>query len=288
MEIKDYLDIPRKCVICKNVIHKEELKKHTCFSNYPYICVDENGYLCPQREDETIIYEPASSHSTATVCEDIEELLISNVKKRRELWDHTLPITKRSRNVIATHWQEISKELNGILTPDAACKKWRYLKDSYMRIRNDVTKKKSGLAVSKPVKWKWYEYMKFLHDTQDSHNTATNIPSKSSDCASTSEISELEEDAAHMQKRRKRSNNSDMLETLSSIMREPIKIDTSSLQAEKTVRAPESAQSQDNITNIIIVIENLLREFPDNEGFLFALKLLQSTSEKGNQLRKKV
>lgn len=46
-----------------------------------------------------------------------------------------------------------------------------------------------------------------------------------------------------------------MLETLSSIMREPIKIDTSSLQAEKTVRAPESAQSQDNITNIIIVIE---------------------------------
>lgn len=57
----------------------------------------------------------------------------------------------------------------GILTPDAACKKWRYLKDSYMRIRNDVTKKKSGSAVSKPVKWKWYEYMKFLHDTQDSH-----------------------------------------------------------------------------------------------------------------------
>lgn len=29
-------------------------------------------------------------------------------------------------------------------------------------------------------------------------STATNIPSKSSDCASTSEISELEEDAAHM------------------------------------------------------------------------------------------
>ncbi|CAL1672259.1 unnamed protein product [Lasius platythorax] len=286
MNIKDYLNLPRKCAICKTIISdKEILEKHICFCNYPYICVDENGHLCPQREDETIIYEPASSHSTAAVCEDIEELLISNVRKRRALWDHTLPIAKRSRDIITTHWQEISKELNGILTPNAACKKWRYHKDSYTRICNDVIKKKSGSATSKPVKWKWYEYMKFLHDTQDSHNTATNIPSKSSDCASTSEISEFEEEAAHMQKRRKRSNNSDMLETLSSIMREPIKIETS-LQAEKTVRAPEPAQ--DNITNIIIVIGNLLREFPNNEGFSFALKLLHLTSEKGDQLRKKI
>lgn len=38
-----------------------------------------------------------------------------------------------------------------------------------MRIRNDVIKKKSGSAVSKPIKWKWYEHMKFIHDTQDSY-----------------------------------------------------------------------------------------------------------------------
>lgn len=122
------------------------------------------------------------------------------MKRRRELWDHTLPLANRSRDIIATHWQEISKEFNGkfntisyvlsfnyylsllskysfhlgnltlgILTPDAACKKWRYLKDSYMRIRNDIIKKKSGSAANKLVKWKWYEYMRFLHDTQDSH-----------------------------------------------------------------------------------------------------------------------
>lgn len=109
------------------------------------------------------------------VAEDIEELLISNVKKRRELWDHKLPLSLRSRDKIATHWREISKELNGkfiiqlhvlcfktycfkkckflgILTPDAACRKWRYLKDSYMRIRNDLMKKRSGSAASKQVK----------------------------------------------------------------------------------------------------------------------------------------
>lgn len=56
----------------------------------------------------------------------------------------------------------------GIVTPEAASKKWRYLKDSYMRIRNDIIKKKSGSAASKVIKWKWYEFMQFLHDTQDS------------------------------------------------------------------------------------------------------------------------
>lgn len=38
-----------------------------------------------------------------------------------------------------------------------------------MGIRNDIIKKKSGSAASKIVKWKWYELMQFLHDTQDSH-----------------------------------------------------------------------------------------------------------------------
>ncbi|EZA62200.1 hypothetical protein X777_02826, partial [Ooceraea biroi] len=122
-----------------------------------------------------------------------------------------------------THkWDEIGDLCPqlGNLTPNAACKKWRYLKDSYIRIRNDFTKKKSGSAASKPIKWKWYEHMKFLHDTQDSHNTVSNIPSENNDSASTSGISDIQEDAAFMQKRRKRMNNSNMLETLSSIMRE--------------------------------------------------------------------
>jgi len=59
--------------------------------------------------------------------------------------------------------------LLGMLTPEAACKKWRYLKDSYMRIRNDLLKKKSGSAASKPIKWKWYNHLSFLHDVQDSY-----------------------------------------------------------------------------------------------------------------------
>lgn len=42
------MNFPIKCAICKNMIEKEELEKHTCFCNYPNICVDENGALCQQ------------------------------------------------------------------------------------------------------------------------------------------------------------------------------------------------------------------------------------------------
>lgn len=50
---------------------------------------------------------------TIATQQDIEEILIAEVQKRRELWDYTLPVSTRSRNVIASHWEEISKELNG-------------------------------------------------------------------------------------------------------------------------------------------------------------------------------
>ncbi|KAL0116435.1 hypothetical protein PUN28_009820 [Cardiocondyla obscurior] len=79
---------------------------------------------------------------TETNTDDIEEILIAEVQKRRELWDHTLPINMRSREVIASHWEEISKQLYGAVTPFVASKKWRYLRDSYIRIRNEQQKKK--------------------------------------------------------------------------------------------------------------------------------------------------
>lgn len=65
-------------------------------------------------------------------------------------------------------------------------------------------------------------------------------------------------------------------------MREPIKIDTTSLQVENIV------QSQDNLSHIMTLIGNVLREFPNNEGFSFGLHLLQLTSEKRNQLLTKL
>lgn len=75
-----------------------------------------------------------------------------------------------------------------------------------------------------------------------------------------------------------------MLEKISHIMREPIKIDIS--QAAKPICVPEPAQ--DNIGNMMIVIANILRECSENEGFAFASKLLQLVSEKQEQLHKKV
>lgn len=64
--------------------------------------------------------------------------------------------------------------ISGLVTPQTAAKKWRNLRDSYMRIKNDMYKKRSGSAASKSVKWKWFEHMQFLqdiHETQRYCNT---------------------------------------------------------------------------------------------------------------------
>jgi len=57
---------------------------------------------------------------------------------------------------------------------------------------------------------------------------------------------------------------------------------------EDTVPASVPVQSQDKISHIISLIENLLRELPDNEGFSYGLQLLHLISEKGNQLRRQL
>lgn len=81
-----------------------------------------------------------------------------------------------------------------------------------------------------------------------------------------------EEDVVSMHKRRKRWDNNDLLQTVTSIMKEPIKIEASSLLKEDTIPASAPVQSvQDNISHLMTLIENLLREFPRNEGFSYGL-----------------
>lgn len=301
MEINDdddILDFSTKCTICNNMLRGNEILKHECFSNAKHVFINETGDLVPQFETDTSSIAsstPTTSSSisaltlastsastshctlegtTATQREDIEELLIAEVQKRRELWDHTLPISTRSREVIASHWEAISKQLNGILTPFIASKKWRYLRDSYMRIRNEQLKKRSGSAAPKPIKWKWYNYMQFLNDTQDFRSTTSNV--------SSNEINESDvEDTRSTCKRRKKDN---IYETISALVKEPINVNVTSANIQSE---PKKISDKDNINNILAIINNILHEMPENEGFNFGLKLLHLTNEKENEFRNK-
>lgn len=72
-------------------------------------------------------------------------------------------------------------------------------------------------------------------------------------------------------------------------MREPIKIETETLRNSlpETVQVKSAnVPSKDNISHITAVIDNLLRDMSD-EGFLFALKLLQLATEKADELKNK-
>lgn len=76
-----------------------------------------------------------------------------------------------------------------------------------------------------------------------------------------------------------------MLETISAIVKEPIKINVSSTETQ--IESKKISDKADNISNILSVINNLLHEMPENEGFYFCLKLLQLTTDKEIEFRNK-
>lgn len=43
-----------------------------------------------------------------------EELMIRAVQKRPPLWDFSLPLTERNKDITAKLWQEVSDEIQGM------------------------------------------------------------------------------------------------------------------------------------------------------------------------------
>lgn len=90
---------------------------------------------------------------------------------------------------------------------------------------------------------------------------------------------EIEEEVRFIPKRHK-SDTNDILNKLTSLIKELIKIETSCLGE---TSQSKNALVQDNIHHVVALIENLLRDMSD-QGFLFGLKLLQLTTERANEL----
>lgn len=69
-----------------------------------YWSKDESSRLCQSQETDITQNQ-----------DEIEELLIAAVQKRKELWDHRLPLMQRTKVIIAAKWQEIASELDGMI-----------------------------------------------------------------------------------------------------------------------------------------------------------------------------
>lgn len=111
-------------------------------------------------------------------------------------------------------------------------------------------------------------------------STTSNV--SSNECSDFAATKEVEIDENHIRPASKRPKKSDdMLETITAIMKKPIKINvTSETQVEKPLSHTSDKKSSDNIDNVLKTINNLLHEMPGNEGFNFGLKLLHLTTGK--------
>ena len=80
---------------------------------------------------------------------DQEEQLIVEVQQRPPLWNHTLPLSQRSKVIKKKLWNEVCVAMNGSFTVEGAKKKFKSLGDTYRTIlRNE--KCPSGSARKNP------------------------------------------------------------------------------------------------------------------------------------------
>uniref|UniRef100_A0A6P7GGN3 Uncharacterized protein LOC114342324 n=1 Tax=Diabrotica virgifera virgifera TaxID=50390 RepID=A0A6P7GGN3_DIAVI len=123
------------------------------------------------QENMEELYEVENVEQECTV----EELLIACVMDRPPLWDSRLPIKVRSKTTRDKMWQEIYTVFgeNPQYSIEFLSKKWRNLRDTDVRIRNDYTP--SGSGAVKKKKWEYFDSLHFLKDTVSYKNTVFNI-----------------------------------------------------------------------------------------------------------------
>ncbi|KAF0719320.1 MADF domain-containing protein [Aphis craccivora] len=84
---------------------------------------------------------PPSNLSENTSDDDDNEFyssLIAEVNERNPLWDHRLPMAARYEPIKQNLWNEIYVALNGIYSIDVLKKKWKYLREKFVREKKNL------------------------------------------------------------------------------------------------------------------------------------------------------
>uniref|UniRef100_A0A667XXJ4 BESS domain-containing protein n=1 Tax=Myripristis murdjan TaxID=586833 RepID=A0A667XXJ4_9TELE len=109
----------------------------------------------------------------------LAESIIMAVSLRPELWDNRL---QAYRDIVkkAQAWREISHRLG-------LKKRWKNLRNKYMKERKGVREKKSGSGAENKPQWKFFSIMNFLEPSVQERPTSSNLsePGMSTPCPST-------------------------------------------------------------------------------------------------------
>lgn len=100
----------------------------------------------------TIIVEPSFG---------IDEL-IDLVRSKPQLYN---PQHEDYKNTLAREntWVEISQKLS--ISTDLAKKKWKNLRDTFMKVRTKSKEGRNGGTAATQIKWPHFDHLKFLNDT---------------------------------------------------------------------------------------------------------------------------
>ncbi|KAK5643274.1 hypothetical protein RI129_007119 [Pyrocoelia pectoralis] len=216
-----------KCGYCGWLIeqHCEDYLQHHCFANKTklgeplQLMSDENNILTMYVPDDLA----AAGASEAHGC--MEETLISEVMTRRPLWDHSTSRAERHQAKLKDLWNEIFNIFEGKFDVEYLKKKWRQLRDEYMRARKkEKTYIPSGSGADAhgfKTKFKFYALMTFLSDSLEVHPTQSNITEDLLSPSSTSSASASSNTESCLGKKRKNTSEEVEREILQ-VLREPI------------------------------------------------------------------
>ncbi|KAF5271244.1 hypothetical protein FQR65_LT17671 [Abscondita terminalis] len=221
--------------------------------------------VCEHFVVEDIEGEPTESENGSA--STFEEILIGKIQNMPALWDSRLPLELRSKSIKDKLWLEIFNCLEGQFSIDIIQKKWRYLRDTYLKTKTDLeTYIPSGSGRTKTKKiWKYYDALKFLSDTMDPRPTKTNLISSVtvSPGPSSSE-----------------SYNSNTISKIKGKTKKSGDLEIALLDAIKTLPAPVSIAAPTSgplVNPICLRISEMLETLPQRKRLKLEIDLLKKT-----------
>ncbi|XP_032685711.1 uncharacterized protein LOC116850941 [Odontomachus brunneus] len=176
-----------KCGYCGSILTvdtQEQILCHNCFQKYDEerhaISINEDFVAIIVEASNEIVSEDTSNEQYSTDHRD--EMLINIVQTKPALWNFQIPLRERTKAKKKALWKEVENMLGGLLTMDDAMKRWKYLRDCYVRYKRQINTYVPSGSAAQPSKkqkvFRFYEVMQFIDDPLESARTVSNL----SDC----------------------------------------------------------------------------------------------------------
>lgn len=179
----------KKCGYCGCILSsKVDPLQHSCFSDYDanvdVLLMDENNVVtignktCDEM-GEINMSEIDLMQETQGMEATQDEVLIACVAQKPALYDYRLPLNERTMMKKNALWNEVCNIMGGIMDVDTIKKRWKYLKDCYMKDRkktNEYVASGSASTSKRKSTFRFSQAMSFLSDCIEPRPTSSTLP----------------------------------------------------------------------------------------------------------------